>query len=78
VGAGPSFVEGGGAAAVPLASGDSRKAVERLIETETEAIDALKGVIPPSGNEGRSQALEHLILRKQNQVDFLLRALRRA
>ena len=96
MGAGPSFVEGGGAAAVPLAlgadptvevaaltwSGDSRKAVERLIETETEAIDALKGVIPPSGNEGRSEALEHLmehlILRKQNQVDFLLRALRRA
>ncbi len=63
-------------------SGDSRKAVERLIETETEAIDALKCVIPPSGNEGRSEALEHLmehlIMRKQNQVDFLLRALRRS
>lgn len=61
--------------------GDSRDAVERLIETETEAIDALKRVIPPSGNEGRSEALEHLmehlILRKQNQVDFLLRSLRR-
>ncbi len=63
-------------------SGDSREAVERLIETETEAIDALKRVIPPSGNEGRSEALEHLmehlILRKQNQVDFLLRSLRRS
>ena len=60
---------------------DSREAVERLIEIETEAIDALKAVIPPSGNEGRSEALEHLmehlILRKQNQVDFLLRSLRR-
>jgi len=60
---------------------DELEDARRLIETETDAIDALKSVIPPSGNEGRSEALEHLmehlILRKQNQVDFLLRALRR-
>jgi bacterioferritin len=55
------------------------EAFEWLIESETEAIDSLARVIPPSGQEGRSEALEHLmehmILRKQNQVDLLLRAL---
>jgi hypothetical protein len=37
--------------------------------------------IPPSGQEPRSEALEHLIehmiMRKQNQVDWLRRAIRR-
>jgi bacterioferritin (cytochrome b1) len=60
--------------------GDPAEAVEWLIETETEAIDALQAGIEPTGREGRSEALEHLlehlIMRKQNQIDFLLRARR--
>jgi hypothetical protein len=51
-----------------------------LIETETEAIEALQSGIEPTGREGSSEALEHLlehlIMRKQNQIDFLLRARR--
>ena len=54
--------------------------VEWLVETETEAVETLKAVIPFTGQEGRSEALEHLlehiIMRKQNQIDFLLRARR--
>ena len=61
-------------------SGNAQEVVEWLIETETEAIDALKAVIPDTGNEGRSEALEHLlervIMRKQNQLDLLLRTRR--
>jgi len=61
-------------------AGDPGEAVEWLIESEGEAIDALQAVIEPTGREGRSEALEHmlehLIMRKQNQVDFLLRARR--
>ncbi len=56
------------------------RAIEWLIDTESEAIEALKDVIPAAGDEGRSEALEHLlehlIMRKQNQVDLLLRARR--
>lgn len=48
-----------------------------LIECEEEAIEALQGAIEPTGREGRSEALEHLlehvIMRKQHQVDFLTR-----
>jgi bacterioferritin (cytochrome b1) len=55
-------------------------AVAWLIESEQDAIEALQQAIEPTGREGRSEALEHLlehlILRKQNQVDFLLRARR--
>jgi bacterioferritin (cytochrome b1) len=61
-------------------TGDPADAVTWLIETETEAIEALKAGIEPTGREGRSEALEHtlehLIMRKQNQIDFLLRARR--
>lgn len=61
-------------------TGDPGDAVEWLIESETEAIEALQAAIEPTGREGRSEALEHmlehLIMRKQNQVDFLLRARR--
>jgi bacterioferritin (cytochrome b1) len=57
-----------------------RKALEWLIESETEAIESLQAVIPETGKEGASEALEHLlehlILRKQGQVDFLRRAMR--
>ena len=55
-------------------------AVDNLIEHEDEAIAALHEVIPHSGQEPRSEALEHLmehlIMRKQNQVDWLRRARR--
>jgi bacterioferritin (cytochrome b1) len=61
-------------------TGDPADAVEWLIETEGEAVEALQASIEPTGREGRSEALEHmlehLIMRKQNQVDFLLRARR--
>ena len=57
------------------------KLVEWLISAEEEAIEALQAAIEPTGREGVSEALEHLlehlILRKQNQVDFLIRASRR-
>jgi bacterioferritin (cytochrome b1) len=60
--------------------GEPGNAVEWLIESETDAIDALQAAIEPTGREGQSEALEHvlehLIMRKQNQVDFLLRARR--
>ena len=55
--------------------------VDALIEAEDETIAALHAVIPHSGQEPRSEALEHLmehlIMRKQNQVDWLRRARRR-
>ena len=49
-----------------------------LIECEEEVVEALQDSIEPTGREGRSEALEHLlehmIMRKQHQVDFLRRA----
>lgn len=61
-------------------TGEPSAAVNWLIETETEAIETLQAAIEPTGREGRSEALEHmlehLIMRKQNQVDFLIRARR--
>ena len=61
-------------------SGDPGEAVDWLIESEGFAIEALAAAIEPTGREGRSEALEHmlehLIMRKQNQVDFLLRSRR--
>jgi bacterioferritin (cytochrome b1) len=61
-------------------TGDPAGAVDWLIDAETEAIEALQAGIEPTGREGRSEALEHLlehvILRKQNQIDFLVRARR--
>ena len=61
-------------------TGDPSDAVGWLIETEEAAVEALQAAIEPTGREGRSEALEHtlehLIMRKQNQVDFLLRARR--
>ncbi len=57
---------------------DPTDAIKALIEHETKTIDALQAVIPPSGQEGRSEALEHrmehMIMRKQEQVDALIRA----
>jgi len=54
--------------------------VKRLIELEREAIEALQDTIPATGHTGDSEALEHrlehMIMRKQEQVDTLLRATR--
>jgi bacterioferritin (cytochrome b1) len=59
---------------------DPAATVDALIESEDEVIAALHAVIPHSGQEPRSEALEHLmehlIMRKQNQVDWLRRARR--
>src|SRR5215204_4690236 len=52
---------------------DPQKAIDALIENECEAVAAVHAVIPHSGQEPRSEALEHrlehLIMRKQEQVD---------
>jgi bacterioferritin (cytochrome b1) len=57
------------------AAGD---ALAWLVECEEEVIEALQESIEPTGREGRSEALEHMlehqIMRKQEQVDFLRRA----
>ena len=56
------------------------KTLDYLIETEDEVTEALHAVIPHSGQEAASEALEHLmehiIMRKQNQIDWLRRARR--
>ena len=53
-------------------------AIERLIEFEREALESLQDVIPSTGHTGESEALEHrlehIIMRKQEQVDTLERA----
>ena len=61
-------------------TGDPGQDFEDLIEAENETIEALQASIEPTGREGRSEALEHrlehIIMRKQEQVDFLDRARR--
>ena len=58
----------------------AKDALEWLVESESEVIERLQDVIPETGHEGASEALEHLlehiIMRKQEQVDFLVRAMR--
>jgi bacterioferritin (cytochrome b1) len=60
--------------------GTAQEALAWLIESESEVIERLQDVIPETGQEGASEALEHLlehiIMRKQEQVDFLVRATR--
>ena len=57
---------------------DPAEAVERLIEMESEVLEAMQAAIEPTGREAASEAvehrLEHMIMRKQEQVDYLLRA----
>jgi bacterioferritin (cytochrome b1) len=57
---------------------DPKAAVGWLIDCEGAAVEALQAAIEPTGREGRSEALEHLlehlIMRKQGQIDFLERA----
>ena len=54
-------------------------AIRRLVKGEEAAVEALQEAIEPTGRDGRSEALEHLmehlILRKQQQVDFLKRTI---
>jgi bacterioferritin len=61
---------------------DPGKAVETLIESESETLEALQAAIEPTGREAASEAvehrLEHIIMRKQEQVDYLLRSARAA
>lgn len=74
----------GGDATTAIGSFDpvdaSKQGVERIISYENEALEALHDVIPETGQEARSEALEHLlehiIMRKQEQVDFLERTRR--
>ena len=60
---------------------DPGKALDKLIECEAETLEALQAAIEPTGREAASEAvehrLEHMIMRKQEQVDYLLRARRR-
>jgi bacterioferritin (cytochrome b1) len=60
---------------------DPSEALEGLLENETEALEAMQAAIEPTGREAASEAvehrLEHMIMRKQEQVDYLLRAQRR-
>jgi bacterioferritin (cytochrome b1) len=57
---------------------DLDEAIEWLLECERAAVDALQEAIEPTGREARSEALEHMlehmIMRKQRQIDFLQRA----
>ena len=57
------------------------EALDQLIECEGETLEALQAAIEPTGREAASEAvehrLEHMIMRKQEQVDYLLRARRR-
>jgi bacterioferritin (cytochrome b1) len=59
---------------------DVGDAVDWLVETEAETIEALQDTIPHTGHTGDSEALEHrlehIIMRKQEQVDYLQRARR--
>lgn len=57
---------------------DPAKSVEWLLETEPDGIEALQATIPHTGDTGDSEALEHrlehVIMRKQEQLDALRRA----
>jgi bacterioferritin (cytochrome b1) len=65
----------------PIAfTGDPDEAIDKLIDCESETLEALQAAIEPTGREAASEAvehrLEHMIMRKQEQVDYLLRAQR--
>lgn len=71
----------GGDAPTEIANFDAispdRAGVESLIDYENEALAAVHKIIPETGQEPRSEALEHLLehilMRKQEQIDFLER-----
>jgi len=56
--------------------------IDWLIEAEEQATEALQDCIAPTGREACSEALEHrmehMIMRKQEQIDLLRRARRGA
>jgi bacterioferritin (cytochrome b1) len=58
----------------------TKEGLRKVIDYENEALEALRKVIPPTGQEARSEALEHLLehilMRKQEQVDWLERVCR--
>ena len=60
-------------------SDDAAETGRILVVCEQETLEKLHAVIPATGQEPKSEALEHLmehmILRKQSQVDRLLMAL---
>jgi bacterioferritin (cytochrome b1) len=60
---------------------DPAHALDQLVDCEGETLEALQAAIEPTGREAASEAvehrLEHMIMRKQEQVDYLLRAQRR-
>jgi bacterioferritin (cytochrome b1) len=62
-------------------SEDPADALDKLIDCEGETLESLQAAIEPTGREAASEAvehrLEHMIMRKQEQVDYLLRARRR-
>ena len=73
----------GGEATTTVAPFDrvpSEAGIDKIIGYENEALDALHRIIPETGQEARSEAMEHLlehiIMRKQEQVDFLERVRR--
>ncbi len=57
---------------------DTDEGLAALLAHEVKAVAALHDVIPHSGQEPRSEALEHLlehiIMRKQQQIDYLWHA----
>ncbi len=61
----------------PPPATDPAAALRDFIERDKQVMASLHAVIPHSGQEPQSEALEHLIehvlLRKQQQVDFLER-----
>jgi bacterioferritin (cytochrome b1) len=66
----------------PAAAGwdaDPVKMAKRLVKCEEETIEAIRKTIAPAGDFGPGEALEHtfehMIMRKQSQVDRLQRAL---
>ncbi|MCW3012098.1 MAG: hypothetical protein JWO90_2502 [Solirubrobacterales bacterium] len=59
---------------------DPVKAIDWLVGVEREVVERLQDVIPATGQAGPSEALEHrlehIIMRKQEQIDTLERARR--
>lgn len=59
---------------------DPGRMIDRIVEAEAQTLVALRRVIVPAGDEPEGEALEHLlehaIIRKQEQIDFLSRVRR--
>ena len=66
-------------AALGLHDGDAVAMLRAIHDQEVEAVTAIQEVIPETGHTADSEALEHLVehvlLRKQEQIDYLVRAL---